>query len=144
MVNESIKRMRRLTIPESAIQQFKDHGTAYCTDVDGNPMPISDEDMKDAKVVEEHGCKVYAILHSVTNGTEMINFLITSDDPNDWRVEFYDSLKHCFGAYAFVKSRLTHDTFDTGYTNVYGKDGCVKRVSKSEAIILSGGFDLNL
>lgn len=140
MINESIRRMHKLCIPEDVIQQFKDTGTAYCTDPDGNAISLSDKDKKGIEAVEECGCKVYVVTHSISNGVEMTNYLITSDDPADWKVEFYDAIPYCYGAYAFVESELTHGTFDTGYTNIYGKDGCVKRVSKSEALQLSGGF----
>lgn len=142
MINESIRRMQKLCIPEDIIRQFKDTGTAYCTDADGKAISLSDKDKKGIKAVEECGCKVYAVTHSISNGIEMTNYLITSEDPADWNVEFYDAIPYCFGAYAFVESELTHGTFDTGYTNIYGKDGCVKRVSKSEALKLSGGTKL--
>lgn len=142
MINESIRRMQKLCIPNSAIQQFKDHGTAYCTDTDGNAISLSAKDKEGIKAVEANGCKVYAVTHSVSNGVEMTNYLMTSDDPTDWKVEFYDAIPYCFGAYAFVESELTHGTFDTGYTNIYGKNGCLKRVSKSEALKLSGGLKL--
>lgn len=142
MINESIRRMHKLCIPEDVIQQFKDTGTAYCTDSDGNAVSLSDKDKKGIKAVEECGCKVYVVTHSISNGVEMTNYLITSDDPADWKAEFYYAIPYCYGAYAFVESELTHGTFDTGYTNIYGKDGCVKRVSKSEALRLSGGIEL--
>ena len=132
MVKESMRRMRDLGIPEEFVSKFESIGIPYCTDAEGNDMPLTNSDLANIEKLEGYGCKVFLVNHKNMYGAMMDTYLVTSKEPEDWDSEFSKVSDKHFYAYAFVMSELTHGLFDGGTVTMLAENGKVNRIMNSE------------
>ena len=133
MRKEAVKRMEKLGIPSEAIQEYLNNGTPYCTGENGEKIELSKGDEINLERVKSMGCETYFVSKRNIDGILMNSYIVVSDEEEDYDYEFYDTaVPNCYGAFAFVTSELTHDTFDGGCISLRTENGRVYRLSGDE------------
>ena len=138
MRKEAAKRMKKLGIPDDAIQEYLSNGTPYCTGEDGEKIELSKEDEINLARVKSMGCETYFVSKRNIDGIIMNSYIVVSEEEEDYDYEFYDTaFPNCYGAFAFVTSELTHGSFDGGCISLRTENGRVYRLSGDEIRILT-------
>lgn len=84
---EALKRMEKLSLDQSVIDDFQNNNELYCSEngkIDSVPSEIKDRALK---WQQEFGCLVYHIIHAFIFGCETYEFLHVSCYKEDWDFE---------------------------------------------------------
>ena len=94
---------------------------------EGMPASLSEEDMNNIAEIEKNGHTVFLVTHDQMGDVVMLNYIAVTKYDEEWSCEFVPCSEGYAYAYAYVKSVLTHGTFDYGSIPLSYGGGCVSR-----------------
>lgn len=126
MKEQSLKRMRKLQIQESVINEFENSDKILCSD-NNKVTEVPPEIMEDIiKFSELYGNMIFHVLHSNFMDFELWEYLTVSPYPEDW--EYENDLIDDMWTMSRSRNMTIPDFTESGSIKVINKNGVLKRV----------------
>lgn len=119
--NECLSRMEMLNLSRQCINAFK-KGVVWESESIGALYELNDKEKEIVKEFEEKhkGCKVYHVIHNITEFGELYNLLYVSTDKDEWERDKEDIRQNC--VFVYVKN------IDIDYYSEFGIIGIKKNI----------------
>lgn len=103
--NECLERMEILKLSKQCISAFK-KGKIWESESIGALYEVNEEEQEIINNFEkEHeGCKVYHLIHNITDFGELYNIFYVSADEDEWKRDKEDLKQDCAFVYVYNKS----------------------------------------
>lgn len=126
MKEQSLKRMRKLQIHESVINEFENSDKILCSE-NNKFIEVPPKIMEDViKYSELFGNMIFHVLHSNFMNCELWEYLTVSPYPEDW--EYENDLIDDMWTMSRSRNMTIPDFTESGSIKVINKNGVLKRV----------------
>ena len=128
---EAIRLMKELDIFDVYIKGFeKNNDTCYYENYIGF-WTYQDKELlaKQKEIEEKYNVTVFAITHEFTEFGELFDFLVVTNDTEDWKYSFYQCNKNEFYVLAYVWNKTDDFCSEFGTIGVKSLGGGIRRTA---------------
>ena len=127
---KAIEIMNTLDIYKPYIQAFKDEGKVCIFEFYGGFYDYQRKEIEEKRkwVEKRFNCTVYAITHEIMSFGECYDFLLVTNEPEEWDELVMDYENNCKIAFAYVWNKDAMDCSELGDILVNSRGGGIKRV----------------